>query len=142
MEQEKQILPADTKRADDKLVVMLVNHQKNQTKKEDELTRKAEGLRKAEETSMLNRQCLLEDQIKVKELLERSIHFSTATFSCHNHNSGLLNSVIGHKFGKALRCFSFNPVGSGNGKDSDFLFRSINIVGYNFAYLHYVFVWL
>ena len=91
---------------------------------------------------MLNEQCLLEEQTKVKELLERPIHFNAATFSCHNHNSGLLNSVIGHKFGKALGCFSFNPVGSGSGKDSDFLFHSINIVGYNFAYLHYVFVWL
>ena len=50
--------------------------------------------------------------------------------------------MIGHKFGKALGCFSFNSVGSGSGKDSDFLFRSINIVGYNFVYLHYVFVWL
>ena len=47
--------------------------------------------------------------------------------------------MIGHKFGKALGCFSFNPVGSSSGKESDFLFCSINIVGYNFAYLHYVF---
>ena len=50
--------------------------------------------------------------------------------------------MIGHKFGKALGCFSFNPVGSGSGKESDFLFRSKNIVGYNFMYLHYVFVLL
>ena len=89
MEQEKQMLPAETERADDKLVVMLVNQKNRTTKKEEELTRKAEELRKVEETSMLNEQCLLEEQTKVKELLERPIHFSTATFSCHNHNSGL-----------------------------------------------------
>ena len=142
MEQEKQMLPAETKRADDKLVVMMVNQKNRTTKKEEEPTRKAEELRMAEETSRLNEQCLFEEQSEVKELLERPIHFSTATFSCHNHNSGFLNSVIGHKFGKALGCFSFNPVSSGSGKESDLLFRSINIVGYSFAYLHYVFVWL
>ena len=34
MKQEKQMLPAETERADDKLVVMLVN-QKNRTTKEE-----------------------------------------------------------------------------------------------------------
>ena len=30
--------------------------------------------------------------------------------------------MISHKFFKALGCFSFNPVGSGCGKESHFLF--------------------
>ena len=48
----------------------------------------------------------------------------------HNHNNGLLNNVINHKFSKALGCFSTNPIGCGSGKVSDFFFFSINIVGY------------
>ena len=50
------------------------------------------------------------------------------------HNSGFLKQVY--------VIYESMIVGSGSGKESDFLFRSINIVGYNFAYLHYVFVWL
>ena len=64
------MLPAKTERADDKLVVMLVNQKNRTTKKEEELTRKAEELRKAEETSMLNEKCLLEPT-KVKEALQK-----------------------------------------------------------------------
>ena len=71
MRKEKQMLPAETERADDKLVVMLVNQRNRTTKKEDELTRKVEELRKAEETSMLNEQCLLEEPTKVKEALQK-----------------------------------------------------------------------
>ena len=71
MKQEKQIPPAETERADDKLVVMLVSQKNQTTKKEEELTRKAEELRKAEETSMLNEQCLLEEPTKVKEAQQK-----------------------------------------------------------------------
>ena len=35
MEQEKQMLPAEAERADDKLVVMMVNQKNRTTKKED-----------------------------------------------------------------------------------------------------------
>ena len=52
------MLSSETERADDKLVVMVVNQKKiKSAKREEELTRKAKELRKVEEASMFFHSC-------------------------------------------------------------------------------------